>query len=80
MELIVAILGVVIAIFVWLFPPEPVRKFLKLSNTKNKDLDSMNFLIRLGSSSEDYWIIREGYLNLRMIPPFQENCSQFFPN
>jgi hypothetical protein len=78
MELIVAILGVVIAILVWLFPPEPVRKFLKFSSRKDKELGSMSFLIRLGSSSKDYWTTREGSLNLSMIPPFQENCSQFF--
>jgi hypothetical protein len=78
MEVIIAVLSVVVAILVWLFPPEPFRKLLKLDNEKDKKLGSMNFLIRLGKSSKEYWTTREGYLNLSMIPQFQEHCSQFF--
>jgi hypothetical protein len=78
MELIIAALGIVVAIFLWLFPPEPLRRFLRLNNEKDEKSGSIKFLISLGKSSKDYWMTREGYLNLSMIPAFQEHCSQFF--
>jgi hypothetical protein len=78
MELIIAVFSIVVAILLWLFPPEPLRRLLRLNHKTDKKLGSMTFLVRLGKSSKDYWTTREGYLNLSMIPPFQEHCSQFF--
>jgi hypothetical protein len=78
MELIIAVFGIVVAILLWLFPPEPLRRLLRLNHQTDEKSGSMLFLIRLGKSSEDYWTTREGYLNLSMIPAFQEHCSEFF--
>jgi hypothetical protein len=78
MELIIAVVGIIVAILLWLFPPEPLRRLLRLSKRIDNESSSMHFQIRLGESSKSYWITRESYLNLSMIPPFKEHCSQFF--
>ena len=78
MEIAIAIISVVVTVFLWLFPPEPLRKIFKLNGKKDDESGSLHFLIRLGELSDNYWDKVEAPLKANMIASFQEQCSQFF--
>lgn len=78
MEIAIAIIGVVITVLVWLFPPEPLRKIFRLNSKKDDESGSLHFLIRLGKLSDNYGDKVDTPLKTNMIAPFQEQCSQFF--
>lgn len=75
--LAVAVLSLLWAVIVWLFPQSPLNKWRK-HQQHSEDIGSMQFLVKLGDSSKEYWSSREGPLNLEMIPEFEEVCSDFF--
>jgi hypothetical protein len=78
MEIAIAIISVVITVFLWLFPPEPLRKRFRLNSKKDDESGSLGFLIRFGELSDDYWDKVDAPLKTFKIAPFQEQCSQFF--
>jgi hypothetical protein len=74
-EIVVAVLGIVVAVLLWLFPPERLRKRLGLEESESR---SVHFLIRSGEQSAQYWGEVDEPLKPNMISLFQENCSKFF--
>jgi hypothetical protein len=75
---VVGIVSVIVAILIWLFPPEPLRKKIGLQQKKDYELESLQFLLRLGELSDNYWDKVDKPLTTNLISPFQEKCSQFF--
>jgi hypothetical protein len=78
---LIAIFGVLIAVFAWLFPPDFLRRFfhssMKHEKSKNHQKDSIVFLIRLGEQSGKYWesvSLPQKY----PISPIESRCSQSF--
>jgi hypothetical protein len=78
MEIALAIISIVVSFLVWLFPPEPLRKKFGFKPQADGELDSLQFLLRLGELSDNYWDKVDKPLTTNSISPFQERCSQFF--
>jgi hypothetical protein len=81
MEIALSIIGLIIAILLWLFSPEPLRKFLNKLTRRNAGFQKSNlvqFLVRVAAQERRYWNEVESPPRAEFISSFQQPYTQVF--